>query len=113
MTTEAVHEAKVAEGAQAASAAAEDEVAEPPRKRLLLVLSEGEDEKEAPPGTVSECLYFFSFASGRIPFNILCQFGPILRTKCQMVRQSLRGRRLLWRPLQSQYRLPRSSPHWS
>ncbi|PQM38209.1 hypothetical protein Pyn_07767 [Prunus yedoensis var. nudiflora] len=56
MATEAAHEAEVAEtvaeagkGAQAIGAMAEEEVVEPPRKRLLFVLLEGENEEEVPP----------------------------------------------------------------
>ncbi|PQQ12010.1 uncharacterized protein Pyn_23134 [Prunus yedoensis var. nudiflora] len=57
-TTEVVREAEVAEvvaevgdGVQAAGTAVEEEFTELSRKRLLLVLSEGDDEEEAPPAT--------------------------------------------------------------
>ncbi|PQM32601.1 hypothetical protein Pyn_13069 [Prunus yedoensis var. nudiflora] len=40
---------EVGDRAQAAGTVAEEEIVEPLRKRLLLVLSEGEDEEEAPP----------------------------------------------------------------
>ncbi|PQM36576.1 hypothetical protein Pyn_40814 [Prunus yedoensis var. nudiflora] len=39
---------------QAESATAEEEVLEPSRKRLLLVLSKGKDEEEVPPGTTTD-----------------------------------------------------------
>lgn len=58
--TEASREVEVAEavanaseGAQATEARIEAAVAEPPRKRVLLILSEGEDVEEAPPATVN------------------------------------------------------------
>ncbi|PQQ01245.1 hypothetical protein Pyn_32243 [Prunus yedoensis var. nudiflora] len=43
--------ATVGEVVQAETVAAEEEVPEPSRKRLLLVLSEGKDEEEVPPAT--------------------------------------------------------------
>ncbi|PQQ12738.1 uncharacterized protein Pyn_05108 [Prunus yedoensis var. nudiflora] len=43
--------ADASEGTQAAEAKTEAAVVELPRKRILLILSEGEDEEEAPPAT--------------------------------------------------------------